>query len=98
MKPIDPSILPDLKKYIGIVYLRLGQYDKSLDYFQQLWSIKGLYVNPGLFYQAITLLKRNQVGDEDLAKKLLEQVDEYNLAGSDEARKMSSRNSNSAYR
>ena len=87
VKEVDQPILSDLKKYIGIVYLRLGKYDKALDYFQQLWNIKGLYFNPGLFYQAITLLKRNQTGDFDHAKKLLEQVDQFNLAGSEEARK-----------
>ncbi len=81
------SDLSELKKYIGIVYLRQGQYEKALEYFRQLEAIKGLQYNYGVFYQAITLLKRNQPGDSALARKLLDQVDELNLAGSDEARK-----------
>jgi len=82
-----PDSSDDVKKFIGIVYLRQDQYDKALDYFTQLANMDGLSVNYGPFYKAITLIKRNNPGDSDLAKKLLEQVDDYNLAGSEEARK-----------
>jgi len=84
----ESTVNSEVKKNIGIIHLKLGQYDKALDYFKQVADIEGLEFNYGLFYQAITLLKRNQPGDSDLAKKLLEQVDEYNLAGKDEAKKI----------
>ena len=87
-KETEAELLPEAKKMIGLVYLRLGQYDKALDYFKQLENFKNLRVNPGKFYQAIALLKRNRAGDSDLAKNLLEQVDVYGLDGSDEARKI----------
>ncbi len=84
----NPNLNSDVTKNIGIVYLKLGQYDKALYYFKRLEQTEGLAINYGLFYQAITLLKRNQSGDSDLAKKLLDQVDKYNLGGSDDARKI----------
>lgn len=84
----DSTANSEVKKNIGIIYLKLEQYDKALEYFKQLESIKGLHYNPGLFFQAITLLKRNQSGDSDLAKKMLMQISEFDLDGSDEARKL----------
>jgi tetratricopeptide (TPR) repeat protein len=62
----------------GIVYLRLGNYDKALAYFQQLEKYS-LASNPGTFYQALTLLKRNQPGDKQQARQLLRQVVEQHL-------------------
>jgi len=84
----DSTVNSELKKNIGIVYLKLGDYDKALEYFKQLKDINGLRYNPGEFLQAITLLKRNQSGDAELAKKYLQHVDEVNLGGSDEAKKI----------
>jgi len=80
----DPSS-PDAKKLTGIVYLRLNQYEKALHYFKQLENQKGLFANPGLFYQALTLMKRNLPNDELEAKKLLEQVVEQDLEGKETA-------------
>ena len=60
--------------YAGIVSLRLGLYDKALHYFRQLEQYPGLHSNPGKFYYALTLMKRNGPGDKDQAKKLLLQV------------------------
>jgi len=62
-----------LKKYLGIVYLRLGNYDKALQHFQA-FEHDNLYYNPSVFYQALTLLKRNLPGDKQKAKELLQQV------------------------
>jgi len=62
-----------VKKYAGIVTLRMKDYDKALVYFSQL-SDYHLYANPGLFYQALTLLERNRSGDRENAKGLLEQI------------------------
>ena len=69
-----------LKKYLGIVYLRLANYDKALLYFRFLENYS-LYSNPAIFYQALTLMKRNQSGDKEKAKQLLQQVVEGNLEG-----------------
>src|SRR6266496_3126796 len=66
------------KEYAGIVYLRLGDYDKALAYFQQLEKYS-LASNPAIFYQALTLLKRNHPGDKQKARQLLQQVVERHL-------------------
>jgi tetratricopeptide (TPR) repeat protein len=58
----------------GIVSLRLNLYDKALKYFTQLEANNRLYANPGKFYHALTLMKRNDPGDALEAKQLLEQV------------------------
>jgi tetratricopeptide (TPR) repeat protein len=69
----------EAKKYAGIVALRLGQYDKAIDYFSELEKYTQLYANPGKFYHALTLLKRNLPGDKPAAKLLLEQVVQNDL-------------------
>ncbi len=66
----------------GIVSLRLEKYDKALQYFIQLENIP-LEKNPGKFYHALTLMKRNKPGDEVEAKKLLQDVINNKLARSD---------------
>ena len=68
------------KKYAGIVYLRLANYDKALAYFQQLEKYS-LFSNPAIFYQALTLLKRNHPGDKQDAKRLLQVVVNGDLQG-----------------
>ncbi|TMI88814.1 MAG: tetratricopeptide repeat protein [Bacteroidetes bacterium] len=73
------------KRYAGIVSLKLGNYDKALEYFQELERYV-LYANPGLFYQALTLLKRNQPGDKEQAKQFLKEVVDRHLDGDDTAR------------
>jgi tetratricopeptide (TPR) repeat protein len=80
------SSLSDVKKYAGIACLQLGQYDKAINYFTQLENEK-LFANPGKFYHALTLLKRNQPGDLDTAKQLLQQVVNQDLAEKEEAEK-----------
>jgi len=66
------------KEYAGIVSLRLEQYDKALKYFTLLENTR-LEKNPGKFYHALTLMKRNLPGDEEEAKKLLNVVIAENL-------------------
>jgi len=73
------------KMYAGIVSLKRGDYDKALEYFQQL-ARYSLYANPGLFYQALTLLKRNQPGDKDQARQFLQQVIDRHLEHEETAR------------
>lgn len=69
------------KKYAGIVSLRLQNYDKALAYFSMLEAETSLYSNPGKFYKAVTLLKRNKNGDKEAAKSLLIQVRDNDLEG-----------------
>jgi len=68
------------KEYAGIVYLRLGNYDKALEYFQQVENDTSLYSNPATFYHALTLMKRNQPGDKQQARQLLHQIIDNDLA------------------
>ena len=68
----------EAKKYLGIVYLRVGNYDKALLSFQQLGNYS-LQFNPAVLYQALTLMKRNQPGDKQKAKQLLQQVRDQDL-------------------
>ncbi len=72
------------RKYAGIVYLQLGNYEKALQYFKQFEN-ETLYANPSLFYQALTLLKRNLPGDKQKAKDLLQQVVGDDLEGKEPA-------------
>ena len=83
MIPRDSS-KSDVKKYAGIVSLRIGEYDKAINYFSQLGNLT-LQANPGKFYHALTLMKRNQPGDLEMAKELLQQVVEFELEGRAEA-------------
>ena len=75
----------DAQKYSGIVYLRLGNYDKALQYFSKIEATPGLYSNPGKFCKAITLLERNNNDDLTRAKQLLHEVVNNNLEGKNEA-------------
>jgi len=68
------------KKYLGIVYLRLANYEKALQYFQLLENYP-LYSNPAIFYQALTLMKRNQSIDKSKARQLLQKVVDQNFEG-----------------
>jgi tetratricopeptide (TPR) repeat protein len=74
----------EAKKYAGIVSLRLAQYDKAINYFSQVENTQ-LYANPGKFYHALTLIKRNRPGDTETAKQLLQQVVENDLVGKEDA-------------
>lgn len=75
-------------EYAGIVSLRLNDYDKALHYFTDLDGDKRLYANPGKFYQALTLLKRNLPGDETKAKTLLRQVVDDGLQNDQAAKEL----------
>ena len=76
-----------IKEYAGIVSLRLGDYDKALMHFRELGTLN-LYANPGKFYVALTLLKRNGQGDVAEAKKLLQQVTKRGLDHDADARRL----------
>lgn len=74
-----------VKKYAGIAALRQSQYDKALFYFAALAKDTTLHSNPGLFYEAVALLKRSGPGDINAGKKLLQEVVKNDLEGSKEA-------------
>jgi tetratricopeptide (TPR) repeat protein len=75
-------------KYAGIASLRLKKYDKAISFFSQLGDNTQLYTNPGKFYQALTLINRNQPGDKQQAKDLLQQVVKNDLEEKEEAKKL----------
>jgi tetratricopeptide (TPR) repeat protein len=74
------------KRMAGIVSLRLGDYDKAIEYFTQVENLDS-YSNRGKLYHALALIKRNRTGDKELAKQILEQVIEKNLEGKKDALK-----------
>jgi tetratricopeptide (TPR) repeat protein len=75
------------KTYAGISALKLKEYDKALAWFKELETYNGLYANPALLYQALTLMERNQSGDEAKAKQLLQKIVQNNLEGKETAQK-----------
>jgi tetratricopeptide (TPR) repeat protein len=75
----------EAKKNAGLVYLATEEYDKALLEFEELAGMKNLYSNPGLFLQALTLMQRNQEGDPQKAKQLLQQVVNERAEGSKQA-------------
>jgi tetratricopeptide (TPR) repeat protein len=76
------------RTYAGIVCLRLQDYDKALDYFQQLEADTTLYSNPALFYQSLTLMKRNHPGDSQKARHLLQLVVDRDLDKKEDAQQL----------
>jgi tetratricopeptide (TPR) repeat protein len=79
------ELAPETAKYLGITYLHTGDYEGAIEQFHKLISFTNLYANPGKFYLAITLMKRSAGGDEERARKLLEEVVEQKLPGNKEA-------------
>ena len=69
----------------GKTAIRLGAYDKALTYFRRLENNPHLYANYGLFYEALTLMRRNLPGDDVQAKKLLQEIVNKNLEGKADA-------------
>lgn len=63
----------------GIVALRIEDYDKALTNFSKLQVLTDPHINPALFYEAITRMKRNHTGDLALAKRLLHRIVDENL-------------------
>jgi hypothetical protein len=75
----------DAKKYAGIVSLQLKNYDKALAYFTQLETYSERFSNPAKLYKALTLMERNNAGDKEQAKELLQQIIQNNLEGKETA-------------
>ena len=74
-------------KYAGITALKLQQYDKAIQYFQALAQLTNLYSNPGKFYEALALMKKNST-DRNKAKEILNEVIINNLEGNEEAKRI----------
>lgn len=72
-------------EYSGLVYLRMKNYDKALERFDELAKTPGLFSNPGLFLKAVTFLHRDAAGDRPAAKALLREVVRQQLEGEKEA-------------
>jgi hypothetical protein len=68
----------EAKNYAGITALHLKKYDEALKWFEELQTYN-MHSNPAVFYQALTLMDRNQAGDDARAKQLLQQVKTYKL-------------------
>jgi tetratricopeptide (TPR) repeat protein len=72
---LNPAALLDA----GIVSLRMGNYDQALDFFRKLAFHTDPNLNPALFFEALTLMKRNRDGDTDLAKQVLKRIVQQDL-------------------
>lgn len=68
----------------GFVSLRLNDYDNAIVHFTALERMP-LYANPGKFYHALTLIKRDLDEDRAQAKILFQQVVNENLEGKEYA-------------
>jgi len=69
----------------GKTAIRLRAYDKALTYFRRLENKPHLYANYGLFYQALTLMRRNLPGDDVQAKRMLQEIVGKDLDGKADA-------------
>jgi tetratricopeptide (TPR) repeat protein len=74
-----------VKEYAGIACLRLGEYDKALAYFIKVEAHHELFTNSAVFYQALTLMRRNKPGDQQLARQYLQRVVDQELGGKETA-------------
>jgi len=81
---VDPTNVKALE-YAGITALELNDYGKALKYFTDLSAVQDLMSNPGNFYTAVTLMKRDQPGDKQKAKELLQLEVKTNSANSETA-------------
>ncbi len=73
-------------KNIGLSYIMKNDFDLALQKFDELIAIENLYSNEGLFLKALTLMQRDEKGDKEEAKILLEQVVKVEEAGSEQAK------------
>jgi len=74
----------DAKKYAGLCYLQQKDYDNALKEFDALAAMD-LRINSGNILKAVTLLERNNPGDKEEARKILNIVGDEKLDGSEEA-------------
>lgn len=76
----------DALRYVGQTHLVTANFDKAISSFEEL-AQKNTFSNPGPFLKAVTLMKRNQGNDLQVAKGLLQKIVNENLDGKKEAEK-----------
>lgn len=81
----SPSVAFESTKYLGLVYLQTESYENALAQFQRLSEDQEAFANPGLFYKAVTLMKRSRGNDVEEARKILQTVVQNKTAGYKEA-------------
>lgn len=64
----------EAEKLAGIVAFRLENYDQAIKHFHHYATRTNLVSNPGKFYEALALLKRNLPLDNKKAENLLKEV------------------------
>jgi tetratricopeptide (TPR) repeat protein len=82
------AVNTDALKLAGLVSLRQGKYDKAIEQFHRLSQRTDLRANPGLFYEALARMKRNQPDDKATARQLLNTVIDQNLEGRKAAKEL----------
>ncbi len=75
----------EAKMNIGLTYLVKKSYNDALQQFDELGSMPGLYASHASFLKAITLMERNDEGDKERAKQLLQVVKQQKLYGAEKA-------------
>lgn len=73
------------KEYAGLTALRLKEYDKAIQWFTSLETYSDLFANPAQLYLALTFMERNQPGDEERAKKILQEIIQQDGEGKETA-------------
>ena len=81
----EPELSAEATEYLGITYLRRGDFHKAEEQFKKLIAFDDLYRNPGKFYLAVTLMRRSENGDVEEAKRILQDVVDKALPGHEEA-------------
>ncbi len=84
MRQRDPAN-SEAQTYAGLAYYKTEDYDKALQCFEELATLKGEH-NMGDFLKAATLLQRGQPRDKESARALLEKVDRESEDGSTTAK------------
>lgn len=83
---VDGNATDQAFEIAGLSSLHMKDYETAVKHFKSL-SAMTLFANPGKFYHALTLIKRNVEGDQLEAKRLLQQVVDENLEGKETAAK-----------
>lgn len=75
------SLNVEAQKYAGIVALRRQDYDQAIKHFHRLGTRTDLVANPGKFYEALALLRRDLPLDKLKAENLLKEIKAAKLEG-----------------
>jgi hypothetical protein len=75
------SLHAEAQKYAGIVALRRQDYDQAIKHFHALGLRTDLAANPGKFYEALALLRRDLPLDKKKVENLLKEIKAAKLDG-----------------